>query len=248
MKKSNLLKVALFFMFAMFIVFIIIAYYNKENSFWLTVAGGIATGALMAIAQYMVSMAEHKEINEAYKELHKQEKEIQEFKDMGVKKVLPARDDPEVYGLIINESKNRIWVMGNTASRLLEDFANEDSGSNWYKKVLLDFLDNGGEVKILIAGKRYLFRDKDKKKFDVAKLELEKLSEKYENFNFTYFKHIPTHSIFVFDDYCLLGPIFDNLESKSTPALAMDTNSEYAQKYLNYFNHQWADAISKNAS
>lgn len=248
MEKSNLQLNALIIMIVVAIISIIVAYINQGNNFWLTITGGVATGALMAATQYFVSMAEHKEINEAYKELHKQEKEIQEFKDMGVKKVLPARDAPEVYGSIIHESKNRIWVMGNTASRLLEDFANEDSGSNWYKKVLLDFLDNGGEVKILIADKRYLFRDKDKKKFDVAKLELEKLSKKYKNFNFTYFKHIPTHSIFVFDDYCLLGPIFNNLESKSTPALAMDTNSEYAQKYLNYFNHQWADAISKNAS
>jgi len=222
---------------------LVIAFSYQENSFWLTIVGGIATGLFVAVAQYFVSLAEYKEIDQAYKKLHQKEKEIEEFKKMGVKRVLSARDDPEVYGTIIENSNDRIWVMGNTASRLLEDFANE-VGSTTYRDALLKFLKKENtEVKILIAEKRYLFRDKDKKRFDVAKPQLEKLSKEYDNFHFGYFKHIPTHSIFVFDDYCLLGPIFDNLESKSTPALAMDTNSEYAQKYLNYFNDQWAQAV-----
>jgi hypothetical protein len=242
-KKPNVQKLAIFILVIIALIALYIAYSNQGSNFWLTVAGGIATGTLVAVAQYFVSLAEYKEIDKAYKELHEKEKEIIEFKKMGVKKVLPARDDPEVYGGIIEESKDKIWVMGNTASRLLEDFANTD-GSTPYKDVLLSFLKKGGEVKILISEKRYLFKDKDKQRFNVAKIELNKLSDKYENFNFAYFKHIPTHSIFIFDNYCLLGPIFDNLDSKATPALAMDTNSEYAQKYLNYFNHQWAEAIS----
>lgn len=247
MKKSKLQKIAISVMIIISIIFIIVAYLNQGNNFWLTIAGGLATGALVALAQYFVSLAEYKEIDKAYKELHEKEKEIIEFKNMGVQKVLSARDDPEVYGGIIQESKDRIWVMGNTASRLLEDFANTD-GSTLYKDVLLNFLKRGGEVKILISEKRYLFKEKDKQRFNVAKIELNKLSDEYEKFNFVYFKHIPTHSIFIFDNYCLLGPIFDNLDSKATPALAMDTNSEYAQKYINYFNHQWANAIIKNAS
>lgn len=249
MKKSNLLKIALFVMFIMFIIFIIIAYNNQENNFWLTVAGGIATGALMAIAQYMVSMAEYKEIDEAYKELHSREKEIEFFEKMGVKRILSSRDNPETYGTIISNTKRRLWVMGNTASRLLDDFANEDDSSSdlWYRSELINILNEGVEVKILVAEKYYLLKD-EKPKFDKGKNVLEKLNKEHENFSFVYFKHIPTHSIFVFDNQCLIGPIFDNLKSKSTPALHMDTDSEYAQKYLNYFNHQWAEAINKNVN
>jgi len=244
-KKPNVQKKAIIVLVIVVLIALSIAYFNQSSSFWLTVAGGIATGTLVAIAQYFVSLAEYKEIDKAYKELHEKEKEIIEFKNMGVKKVLSARDNPEVYGGIIRESKDRIWVMGNTASRLLEDFANIN-GSTPYKDVLLHFLEREGEVKILISEKRYLFKEKDKQRFNVAKIELNKLSKKYDKFNFVYFKHIPTHSIFIFDNYCLLGPIFDNLDSKATPALAMDTNSEYAQKYLNYFNAQWATAVSIN--
>ena len=243
MKKPQMPKIAIIVLLIIDIVFFLIAYFSQNNNFWLTIMGGITTGLLVAIAQYLVSLAEYKEIDQAYKKLHQKEKEIEEFKKMGVKRVLSARDDPEVYGTIIENTNDRIWVMGNTASRLLEDFANEE-GSTTYRDALLKFLKKGNtEVKILIAEKRYLFRDKDKKRFDIARLQLEKLSKEYDNFHFGYFKHIPTHSIFVFDDYCLLGPIFDNLESKSTPALAMDTNSEYAQKYLNYFNDQWAQVV-----
>jgi DNA-directed RNA polymerase beta' subunit len=244
-KKSKLQGLVVFLFFIIAVIFIAISYYNQNNNFWLTIAGGVAATAIMAFVQYLVSMAEYKEINEAYEELYKRKKELEEFKKMGVKRVLPARDDPETYGTVIKNSQDRIWVMGNTAYRLLEDFANKD-GSTWYKDVLLKFLDKGGEVKILVAEKRYLFKEKDKKKFDLAKKTLQELNEIYKNFSFAYFKHIPAHSIFVFDDNCLLGPIFDNLESKSTPVLEMDTNSEYAQKYLNYFNHQWDEATKVN--
>jgi len=242
-KKPKVQMVAIIILSFIALITFLIAYFNKDDNFWLTVAGGIFTGMLVAVAQYFVSLAEYKEIDKAYQELREKEKEIKEFKRMGVKKVLSGRDDPEVYGSIIENSQDRIWVMGNTASRLLDDFANEN-GSTSYKDALLKFLEKGGEVKILIAEKRYLFRDKDKKRFDFAKIELDKLNKKYDKFNFAYFKHIPTHSIFVFDDYCLLGPIFNNLESKATPALAMDTNSEYAQKYINYFDGQWAEAVN----
>lgn len=245
MKKSNLSKIALFAMVVIALASIYFAYTHKGNNFWLTIAGGIAAGALMAAAQYLVSMAEYKELDKAYKELHGREKEIEIFKKMGVKKILPARDNPDTYGRIIDNAKDKIWVMRNTASRLLEDFAHKDGG-NWYRSALLDFLKRGGNVKILIAEKKYLFKVKDKKKYDIAKLELENLANSYQGFRFTYFKHIPTHSMFIFDNSCLLGPIFDNLDSKSTPVLEMDTNSEFAIKYINYFNHQWAEAIDKD--
>jgi hypothetical protein len=239
--KPKVQKKAVIFFIIVFIIIFIIAYNNQDNSFWYTILTGIDAGLFVAIAQYLVSLAEYKEIQKAYDELYDKEKEIEEFKKMGVKKVLSARDDPEVYGTIIEKAEARIWVMGNTASRLLEDFANEE-GSTEYKSVLLDFLQQGGEVRILIANKRYLFKDEDKKRFDIAKNRLAELSKKYEKFQVRYYKHIPTHSIFVFDDYCLLGPIFDNLSSKATPVLGMDIESEYAQKYINYFNHQWESA------
>ena len=241
MKKSNLQKIALFIMITISIIFIIIAYINQGNNFWLTVAGGIATGALVAVAQYFVSIAEHKEIDAAYKELHEREKEIQAFEDMGVQKILSSRDNPETYGTIISNTNERFWVMGNTSARLLEDFANVNTNSEvWYRRELIKFLDRGGEVRILVAQRSDLKKQKEKAKFDAAKDELKRLSDEYDKFNFVYFKHIPTHSIVVFDNQCLVGPVFENLESKSTPTLHMAADGEYAQKYLSYFNDQWA--------
>ena len=246
-KNSYISKIALFIMVVLALIFIFFAYKNQGNNFWLTIAGGIATGALMASAQYFVSMMEYKEIDEAYKKLHQKEKEIESFIQMGVKRVLPARDNPDKYGEFIKIAKDRLWVMGNTASRLMDDFANDDDSSSelWYRSVLIEALKNGVDVKILVAARRYLPKD-EKPKYDKAKLIFEKLDKEYENFNFAYFNHIPTHSIFVFDDDCLLGPIFDNLKSSSTPALHMDIESLYAQKYINYFNHKWIEATNKN--
>ncbi len=246
-KKPSVQKIAIPILVIVALISLYIAYLNQGSNFWLTVSGGIATGTLVAVSQYFVSLAEYKEIDKAYKELHEKEKEILEFKKMGVKRILSSRDNPQTYGVIMSNIKRRLWIMGNTSSRLLDDFANDDDSSSdvWYRSELIKMLKNGVEVKIITAEKYYLLKD-EKPKFDKAKSILEQLNSKYKNFNFVYFKHIPTHSIFVFDNQCLIGPIFDNLQSKATPALHMDTDSEYAQKYLQYFNHQWAEAVNKN--
>lgn len=55
---------------------------------------------------------------------------------------------------------------------------------------------------------------------------------------------MPTHSIFLFDENCLIGPIFDNLESKDTPTIVAKKNSPFVKDYLEYFDSEWSEAIS----
>ena len=41
------------------------------------------------------------------------------------------------------------------------------------------------------------------------------------------------------DSECIVGPIFEYVESKNTPALHWKNESPFAEKYLAYFEQEW---------
>ena len=206
------------------------AYIFKESTkdLYLSILVGISTGFTIALVQFLLAWREQKQIDI--------------FEGMGVINVLPARDNRKIYGDIIRNTSERLWVMGNTATRLLQHFAVEGHTSNEDEKVLLNILDKGVDVKILIAKKTKLTRDSDKEIFSSTKKRLENLKSTYDNFDFKYYNHDPNHSIFVFDNECFLGSIFENLPSKETPVIRMKTNSEFATKYIDAFKYEWEKA------
>ena len=57
--------------------------------------------------------------------------------------------------------------------------------------------------------------------------------------NIRYFQHAPAHSIFMVDSTCIVGPVFEKVESKYTPALHLQKDSPFAEKYIEHFEQEW---------
>lgn len=175
--------------------------------------------------------------------LSKANEEIEQYKQLKVNRILIDRDDTKIYGEIINSASKNIWIMGHTAKRLLNDFADIESPRG-EKKVIPSALQKGVNIRILITDKEYL-NDSKKNDFDAVNEKLKKLAnnEIYSGkLEYKYFSHIPAHSIFVFDNECFIGPIFEEVESQHTPVIHMEIDSLYAQKYLEHFEYEWKKA------
>lgn len=189
--------------------------------------GGIAASLIVAVIQYMFSLNEYRSFSD--------------IKKLDIKRILVSRDDESFYSEFIAGAKKEIKVMGVTALRMMQDFASESSPRS-DKKVLLSVLANGVKVKLLLPDRNSLINSKDKSKYDLSKPIFESLNAKYDNFEVRYFNHVPTHSIFLVDQECILGPVFSNHESKDTPCIYMGIKNDFASKYLEYFNNEWGES------
>lgn len=191
------------------------------------IAGGISASLIVAIIQFLFSLNEYKSYSD--------------IKKLGIKRILVSRDDHKFYSNFISKAKKDIKVMGVTALRMIQDFADESSPRE-DKKVLLTALSRSVTVKILLPELSYLHNQKDAEKSLQSKPILEKINKKYDNFEVHYFSHVPTHSIFLVDQECILGPVFSNYESKDTPCIYMSINNDFASKYLDYFDNEWKES------
>lgn len=213
------------------ILFLIIALYFyitiKPISKFGIIAGGISASLIVALIQYFFSLDEFKYFSE--------------IKKLDIKKILVSRDDEAFYSAFIKNANNKIRVMGVTALRMMNDFASENSPRE-DKRVLLSVLANGVSVQILLPDKKYLNKPSDQQKHDDSKAIFEKLKQKFKNFEVHYFQHVPTHSIFLVDRECIIGPVFSNYESKDTPCIHMGINNDFANKYLDYFEKEWTES------
>lgn len=194
---------------------------------WSSIIPGLLTGFIVALFQAILSLQEIKRIDE--------------YNNLKIKKILSHRKDASYYGNLISKSKTEIKVLGVTAQRFLEDFADENSKATESEKVLLQALQQSKiKVKILIADDDFLVGEENKRKAKQAKSKLEYLSNKYPaKFEYCYYKHKPTHSIVIIDNECIVGPIFPELESKYTPAIHLINDSPFAEPYIDYFNQEW---------
>lgn len=189
--------------------------------------GGLLTGLVIAIIQLFLSWYEYKEINR--------------FKRMEVVDIRSHRDDRKYYEKIIVNAKARIDIMGVTASRFIADFADLDSQRN-EARVLLKAMDQGVKVRILLPAPQHL-TIAQVRPAEQATEGFNRLMAKYpDNFVVRYFNHPPAHSIFIFDNECILGPVFPIITSKDTPSIQLKNTSPYASKYLDYFEFEWNSA------
>lgn len=195
-----------------------------------SIVGGLIAGFIIACTQFLLSWFE-------YKRNDKLEK-------IGVIDILPNKYAEDKYRNILNNINHQLLIMGNTTHDFLNDFADE-SNSQAEKKVLLSKLVSGIEVKILIAKKEHL-DSKAQKKFDTSKERIDILTKKYTNFKVKFYDHEPTQSIFIFDNECFVGPVFPTKTSRETPALHMKNESEFAKKYIEYFNTEWEKAVDSD--
>ncbi|TJY34834.1 hypothetical protein [Pontimicrobium aquaticum] len=152
--------------------------------------------------------------------------------------VLDNRDDRLFYHDFIFRAKNKIDIMGSTAKRFFEHFADEEADAQDQSKVLFNRLERGVKVRILLPQKKYIALNK-RNDVDSVNDILVRLSEKYTNLEFKYFSHEPIHSIFRIDDKSIIGPTFNNVSSKNTPGIYIKNNSPLAKKYNEYFQEEW---------
>jgi len=185
--------------------------------------GGLMTGFILVLIQFFFAREQHIL--------------IEKIRKLGVVNIRSDRDDRKFYENLISSSKERIDVLGVTSSRFLEHFADDKSHRD-ESKVLLQALKNGVKVRILITKPDYL-AGKDKNLAENAQTRLESIKQEYGNFYYEYFDHLPVHSIFRADKACLVGPVFPNVSSKDSPCVHLDVSSDYAKRYLQYFESEW---------
>lgn len=208
------------------IIILAINYFYVDNPKTSALFGGLTTGLIVAVIQLLLMYSDHLE--------------IEKIKKLKIKKILPHRDDEKLYRDIIKQSEKEILVLGNTAIRFLQDFADQSRND---KRALLDALARNVKVKLLLPNPRWLATDDDKDKAKMSSRKIAELSKKYSNlFECKYYDHAPFHNLVMADDECLVGPIFPHISSKDSPAIYTDNSSIFVKPYLKYFEYEWEQA------
>lgn len=192
-----------------------------------SIVGGLIAGLIIACTQFLLSWFEYKRNDK--------------LERIGVIDILTNKYAENKYRDIIKNLQANLFIIGNTTHDLLNDFADETNSQD-EKKVLLSKLATGLNVKILIAKREYL-DCRAQTKFDNSREKINQLTLRYPNFQIKFYEHVPTQSIFIFDEECFVGPVFPGKSSRETPALHMRNESEFAKKYIEYFNNEWDKAV-----
>jgi type III secretory pathway component EscS len=208
-------------------------YFASNDGRLSAVLGSLVAGLIVAIIQFIIAWQDYQE--------------TEKLKKLKLIEILYNRNEKSWYGKYISEATNQIDVMGVTALRLFNDFANTDIHAPKIDKVLINALEKGITVRVLLPAEDFL--PTEDKKQDAAKVrkKYQALEKKYSNLKLRYFQHSPAHSIFRVDDDCIVGPVFPEVESKYTPGLRLKNSSPLATNYITYFDDEWkkADQITE---
>ena len=190
------------------------------------ILGSLIAGLIVALIQFFLSWWDYKM--------------TKKVEDLRLIEILYDRDNRAYYANLINKSRREIRVMGVTAKRFFEHFADMTVGARSDAQVLITALNRGVKVKILLPSKEYIAPNKISS-YEQVQDTLKSIKSKYHDaeIEIRYFKHIPAHSIFGVDSECIVGPVFENVESKNTPALHLKNESPFAEKYVTYFEQEW---------
>lgn len=230
--KTNIKIRATFIIIACLILATIVVsiwYGNTNDTKVSAILGSLFAGLIVAIIQFIIAWQDYKQTDK--------------LKELELIKVLYNRDSRTFYEEYIKHSKRKICMMGVTASRFFNDFADNSPNATSNAKVLIDALRRNVKVRILLPDSEFVDENK-KQDVDKVKQQVTAIKNKYPNcsLEIRYFKHIPAHSVFNVDDKCIIGPVFPELESKYTPALFLRNSSPMADKYLIYFENEWNKA------
>lgn len=193
--------------------------------------GGLSAGIIVAIVQFIFEWREHVAVDRVY--------------GLGILRILPSRDDKKFYGEWIDKARESIDLMGVSASRFLDDFADMSSGRD-DTRLLINALERGVKVRILLPERDMLSDEEKKHDFDRAGRRITELIGRFhDRLEARVFAHYPMHSVVRVDGECIVGPVFPNLKTRHTPAIHIKTESEFARKYLEYFEYEWVSAIAR---
>lgn len=205
------------------------AYWHTGGSMekWGGLFGSLAAGIIVAIIQFVISWQEYKQ--------------TEKLKKLQLIEVLYNRATRSQYEEYIENTNRELDVMGVTASRFFNDFADTSTGAPENATVLLKALERGVCVRVLLPADDYIPETK-KVDADKVKVKYKELIQRYQKLEIRYFDHTAAHSIFRIDDTCIIGPVFPELESRNTPALHVKKSSPIALYYMDYFNSEWDKA------
>lgn len=206
---------------------IVYCFFKAPSSRWGALLGSLAAGLIVAIIQFLIAWQDYAQ--------------TEKLKKLKLIEILYNRSARDKYTDYIKNCNRELDVMGVTAVRFFNDFADTSTQAPEDATVLLKALDRKVHVRVLLPSDDYL---PEPKKMDSARVRA-KYNElhQYQNLEIRYFNHTATHSIFRIDDTCILGPVFPELESRNTPALHVMTSSPMALNYMDYFNSEWEKAI-----
>lgn len=199
--------------------------FANEGPLWVF-ASGVVSGLVVTLAQFCLSWADARAIDR--------------FRRMGVENVLTTRDEEAYFGQLIQKARSQVDVLGATATRLMEDFA-DDKSPNIEKRALIEKLKKGVSVRILVAAPAQLDAD-DKYKYSVTRKRFEGIAKSYPNFEARYFDATPIAAFVRADHELVVGPLLPGVASKHTPAMHVYNHSPYAAAYLKYFEETWMTA------
>ena len=196
-----------------------------DSEKWAAILGGIISGLIAIVVTLCLS----------YYEFRK----IEHFKQLGIRDVLPERTDKNYYEQVIQNAKTHIQVMGTSCTRFLEDFGDQKRPEH----ALVDALNSNNSLKVQILVPNENNMDtpsKAKFEADINKRVINELTQKYsDRFKIKRFNFPPTHSLVRADNHLIVGPVFPKVDSRHTPAIHLDTSSEYAKKYIQYYEEVW---------
>lgn len=209
------------------IITVVLSYFyitNDINEKWGALVSGLVTGLIILIVQLILSW-----------DLYMITEKIKRLK---IKDLIAHRNNQDSFVKLIKSSNSEMRFMATTASRFLSSFADLESKRD-DNTILIKALERGVKVKMLLPDHKFL---EESDKLRTVDYIHEKLSTKYKNYSYRYFNHIPTHYILIFDDECIVGPMFRGLACRETPALRVGVSSQYVKEYINYFDREWSMA------
>ena len=203
-------------------------YFEIENEKWVMLIGSTISGLIVVLVTVCLSYYEFKK--------------IERFRQMGVKDMLPERTDKKYYEEILRDAKTHVQVMGTSCTRFLDDFGNQSRQEH----VLVEAMDNNTTLKlqILVPDEKHM-DEESKQKFNTPSMThiINNLKNKYpERFKIKRFNFSPSHSLVRADHELIVGPILPKVDSRHTPAIHLKTSSEYAKKYIQYYEDVWTDS------
>ena len=180
--------------------------------------GGMSGGLVGVTISFLFSMYEYANMDR--------------YRALGVRNILSDRRDTSYYENIVKDAKEIVQVMGTSCIRFIEDFADPASDEH----VLLDAMSNHDNLKItILVPKEENMDGKSKSNFETGKEKIYQLQNRFQDRVFLKrYNFEPRHSLVRVDSNLIVGPVFQEVESKNSPAIHLTTNSAYAKKYLDY--------------
>ena len=204
-----------------------ISYFLVEDQKLNALISGVCSGLFIFALSFLLTWHQYKALDN--------------FRSMGVVKILFNRRDKITYENILSKAKKEVQVMGTSCTRFVDDFANKDNMDH----VLLDAMNKNPKLKVrLLAPKIRNMDTVSKQKFKLHKPKIKGLMHDYEGrVEMRHYNFDARHSFVRADNALIVGPVFKDVESQDCPAIYIKTRSPYAKKYLEYYERIWNEGI-----